>query len=180
MPTFADIAALVPNPQRWRDLLTEAEAKDPASFTQNGWTVGALQAAWSAITHTPIPEHDFECRHLVDSLGTAIRIGHDTDTVAAIAGSLLGARWGMSAIPGAWRRILHGWPALSARDLEAMAVLTVRGGATGKYGWPTVEHIDYVPLEYGKPALARHPTTTASIWPAPPRSTTYRLTWTRS
>ena len=41
----------------------------------------------------------FPCDHLQDALHAAIRIGDDTDTVAAIAGGLLGARWGASAVP---------------------------------------------------------------------------------
>ena len=69
--------------------------------------VGALQAAWSAICHTPVPEA-MPWRHLQDSLATAIGIGHDTDTVAAIAGALLGARWGASAVPLQWAGRLHG------------------------------------------------------------------------
>ena len=157
LPTFADIEHWVPNRAKWGYLLAEAEARPPGAFTRNGWSVGALQAAWSAITHTPVPDDDFACRHLVDSLGTAIRIGHDTDTVAAIAGALLGARWGMSAIPAEWRRILHGWPGLTARDLEKLAFLTARRGEPGKYGWPLVDHIDYELHQCGSPALARHP-----------------------
>ena len=128
-PTFAEIEEWVPAPARWRDILAEAEAKDPASFAQNAWSVGALRAAWSAIAHTPVPDGDLADRHLVDSLTTAIRIGHDTDTVAAIAGALLGARWGMGAIPADWRRILHGWPGMAAKDLERLAVDSLRGRA---------------------------------------------------
>ncbi|RYC05659.1 ADP-ribosylglycohydrolase family protein [Nocardioides zhouii] len=135
LPTYDDIAAWMPNADHWRGLLAEAETKSPSAFARNGWAVGALQAAWSAITHTPLPTDGPACGHLVDSLSTAIRIGHDTDTVAAIAGALLGARWGMSAVPAAWRRVLHGWPGLRALDLEHLAVLTVRGGAPGKYGF---------------------------------------------
>jgi protein-tyrosine phosphatase len=37
----------------------------------------------------------------------AVRYGHDTDTTAAIAGGLAGARWGVSAIPVSWRRDLR-------------------------------------------------------------------------
>src|SRR5690606_34921695 len=156
-PTFDDIERWVPRPERWRDVLAEAEAKPPGSFTQNAWSVGALQAAWSAITHTPVPDAGPACGHLVDSLTTAIRIGHDTDTVAAIAGALLGARWGMSAVPAAWRRILHGWPTLRGLDLEHLAYLTVHGGKAAKYGWPLVDHIDYTHLQFGARAFAAHP-----------------------
>ena len=156
-PTYDDIAAWVPNGDEWRDLLAEAEREEPTSFTRNGWAQGALQAAWSAITHTPVPAEGPACAHLVDSLTTAIRIGHDTDTVAAIAGALLGARWGMSAVPVAWRRILHGWPGVRSLDLEHLAYLAAHRGAAGKYGWPLVDHIDYTHLHYGMRALAVHP-----------------------
>lgn len=119
-------------------------------------SVGALQAVWSAITHTEVRDDAFACEHLADSLATAIRIGHDTDTVAAIAGSMLGARWGMTAVPAQWRRILHGWPGVTGKSLEKMAVLTVRGGKTAKYGWPKVDHIDYAHLQWGEAELAPH------------------------
>jgi len=156
-PTYGDIAEWVPNADCWRDLLHEAETNPPQSFSSNAWAVGALQAAWSAINHTPVPSEGPPCGHLVDSLTTAIRIGDDTDTVAAIAGALLGARWGMSAVPAAWRRLLHGWPSLRALDLEHLAYLVARGGEPGKYGWPLIDHIDYTSLQYGAPALAVHP-----------------------
>jgi ADP-ribosyl-[dinitrogen reductase] hydrolase len=156
LPTFDDIAEWVPRPDYWRDVLRAAEEGAPADFSTNSWSVGALQAAWSAIAHTPVPDI-LPCRQFEDGVVTAIRIGGDTDTVAAIAGALLGARWGMSAIPGRWRRMLHGWPGLDAKDLERLSYLTVRNGVDGKYGWPTVTYIDYEDQEYGKPALSLHP-----------------------
>jgi len=85
----------------WAEKIAEAGTDDPASFTPNGFVVTALQAAWAAITQTPVPE-DRPARHLGDALVAAVRIGHDTDTVAAIAGALLGARWGSSAVPLRW------------------------------------------------------------------------------
>ena len=66
--------------------------------------------------------------HLQDVLIEAVRIGDDTDTVAAIAGMVLGARWGAAAVPPAWRDLLHGWPGLQAADLERLVILTVNGG----------------------------------------------------
>lgn len=156
LPAFHDIEPWVPQPAKWRDILTAAEVNEPRSFTSNTWSVGALQAAWSAITHTPVPASE-PCTHLQDTLTTAVRIGGDTDTVAAIAGALLGARWGMSAVPAHWRRLLHGWPDIRGRELEELAFLSARHGQPGKYGWPLVDHIDYTALQYGMPALARHP-----------------------
>jgi len=156
-PAYADIEAWVPHVDRWREVLEEAASRPPTAFTRNGWSVGALQAAWSAIVHTPEPEDGPGCAHLVDALGTAIRIGHDTDTVAAIAGALLGARWGISAVPAAWRRLLHGWPGIRAVELERLAVLTVQGGRPGTRGWPLVDRIDHGPLHDGHRALVAHP-----------------------
>lgn len=107
----------------WTERLDEAENSEPGRFRPNGWAVAAVQAAWSAIVHTPIPRDSYTCRHLPDGLVTAIEIGHDTDTVAAIAGGLLGARYGASAIPAKWRRISHGYPGLTGEHLVELARL---------------------------------------------------------
>ncbi len=123
---------LLPESRRdlWSDALARAEQSSPREFTPNGFTVTALQAAYSAVVHTPIPAGD-PALHLRNALVEAVRIGDDTDTVAAIAGMVLGARWGASAVPAEWRDVLHGWPGLRAPDLERLAVLTAaRGGAT--------------------------------------------------
>jgi hypothetical protein len=112
--------------------------------------VGALQAAWSAIVHTPVPD-DQPCRHLQSSLATAIGIGHDTDTVAAISGAMLGGRWGASAVPQEWQGPLHGWglpPGPGQRTggaaaLVALATLTLHDGHPDANGWPTGPRVDY-------------------------------------
>ena len=52
-----------------------------------------------------------------------MRSGFDTDTVAAIAGSLAGAMWGATQVPLAWQRALHGWPGYVASDLTRLGVL---------------------------------------------------------
>jgi ADP-ribosyl-[dinitrogen reductase] hydrolase len=70
----------------------------------------------------------FPACHLRLALDRTVRVGGDTDTVAAIAGGLLGARWGASAVPGQWRRLLHGWPGLRSRDLIRLALVTACGG----------------------------------------------------
>ena len=142
LPEADDVLGFLPDPDFWADVLAEAEHRPPSTFTKNGWVVGALQAAWAAITQTPQPE-DLRCRHLSDALGTAIAIGHDTDTVAAIAGALLGARWGASAVPASWRRIVHGWPGRPSQDLVELAVLTVRHGRRDRSGWPGTPRFDH-------------------------------------
>lgn len=117
----------------WSQRLADAEAATPASFPNNGWVVAALQAAWSAVSTTPVPVDDpdagvFRADHLRLALDAAVRCGRDTDTVAAIAGGLLGAAYGASAVPAEWRRLLHGWPGTTGRDLVALGSAIKRGG----------------------------------------------------
>ncbi|WP_084759509.1 ADP-ribosylglycohydrolase family protein [Nocardia mangyaensis] len=102
----------------WTDRLDEAERGTPDDFANNGWVVHALQTAWWAITTTESsgPEH------LPLALAACVRAGNDTDTTAAIAGGLLGARWGASAVPAPWRAILHGYPGLTGADLPDLAL----------------------------------------------------------
>lgn len=105
--------------ETWTRLIDEAEQGEPGRFRPNGWVVTAFQAAWSAIVHAPVPAED-PPRHLQDALAVAIGIGDDTDTVAAIAGALLGARWGADAVPSQWRAILHGYPVLTGEQLVTL------------------------------------------------------------
>jgi ADP-ribosylglycohydrolase/protein-tyrosine phosphatase len=116
----------------WAERLDVAERSRPSEFKNNGWVVEALQGAWSAITTTPVPQDDpakgvFRVDHLRLALDTAVRGGRDTDTVAAIAGGLLGATYGASAVPADWRRVLHGWPGIRTRDLVSLASRIVKG-----------------------------------------------------
>ncbi len=122
----------------WASRLDAAEASKPSDFTNNGWVVEALQAAWSAIVTTPIPQDDpangvFRVDHLRLALDRAVRGGNDTDTVAAIAGGLLGAAYGASAVPAEWRRVLHGWPGMRTRDLVALATRIVKEDKPSSY-----------------------------------------------
>ena len=125
---------------RWADWLHEAEAKPPTTFNPNGYVVTALQAAWSAIRHTAAASTP-KCLHLQHALHAAVRVGHDTDTVAAIAGSLLGARWGSTAVPIRWRALLHGWPGYGTADLVRLAVLAARHGMDDELGWPSAPDV---------------------------------------
>jgi ADP-ribosyl-[dinitrogen reductase] hydrolase len=55
-------------------------------------------AVWSAM-------HAIDFR---DGMQMAVRFGGDTDTQAAVAGSLLGAMFGLEGIPQEWRNVLKG------------------------------------------------------------------------
>ncbi len=119
----------------WSARLDEAERKQSWQFPNNGWTVAALQAAWSAIVHTGEsanrPDLGFcPAQHAPHEIERAVRCGGDTDTVGAIAGALVGARWGASALPQAWLTKLHGWPDAKADDLKRLALLTVTAGGS--------------------------------------------------
>lgn len=107
---------------RWSGLIDEATApgRHPRDFAaQNGWVVKAFQAALAAIA---------AASDLPEALYRAVRGGNDTDTVAAIAGSLAGAVWGASRLPADWLALVHGWPGYSADDLKRLALLAVGNG----------------------------------------------------
>jgi len=112
----------------WAARLVEAEQSRPRDFSRNGWVVEALQAAWCAIVLTPysVPGQDQNTGvphtdRLRTSLEIAVRGGRDADTVAAIAGGLVGAVYGASAVPADWQSALHGWPGSKAPDLIRLA-----------------------------------------------------------
>jgi ADP-ribosyl-[dinitrogen reductase] hydrolase len=133
---------------KWAELIEEAEREQPRHFSRrSGWVVAAFQQAWSSIVHTS---------SLEDGLQAAIHGGGDTDTVAAIAGGLMGAGYGGSAVPARWRRVVLGWPNdYRARDLARLAVLTARGGKPDSEGWPTAPTI---PSYAGAPTvITPHP-----------------------
>ena len=112
----------------WAARLVEAEKSRPRDFSSNGWVVEALQAAWCSIVRrqhrvlavTPRPGVS-DADLLRMSLENAVRGGRDTDTVAAIAGGLVGAAFGASAVSEDWRSAIHGWPGYCAADLIRLA-----------------------------------------------------------
>jgi ADP-ribosyl-[dinitrogen reductase] hydrolase len=132
----------------WNARLDEAESVQPKDISPNTWPVGALMACWSAICNTPVPTDDaahgsFPANHFMASVESAVRAGSDADTVGAITGALLAARWGVSAIPWQWQRILHGWPGFRARDLVALGIMSASAGEPADDGWPSAAAVDY-------------------------------------
>jgi ADP-ribosylglycohydrolase len=116
----------------WRTLLSEAEHKEPRDFDRNGWVVQAIQGAWSAISHAGLGRdgHEPTTARFRDAIERAVRGGRDTDTVAAIAGALVGALAGASAVPAEWLDVLHGWPGAKAEDLAQLARTAVSPGGS--------------------------------------------------
>lgn len=143
-----------PRRGRWEVLIDEAlvDGTHPRDFARtNGWVVSAFQAALSAVAGA---------RSLVNALERAVRGGNDTDTVAAIAGSLAGAVYGGTAVPLAWQRILHGWPGVRATDLIWLAVLAARRGEPDGEGWPAAGRATVYPRS---DFLFQHPHD-AGVW----------------
>ncbi|UKA55491.1 ADP-ribosylglycohydrolase family protein [Arthrobacter sp. FW305-BF8] len=138
----------------WLERIEVAERSRPRDFARNGWVVEAFQGAWSAIHYTSAPTSGPP--HLRVALEEAVRGGRDTDTVAAIAGGLLGGAYGYSAVPFEWRQHLHGWPGLRARDLMALGMELGRGEGRRLESWPRAVTHDY--SMWGRTdGLVRHP-----------------------
>ncbi len=101
----------------WRERMKAAEKTDPFEFNPNGYVISSIQLAWAAITQTAY-EGRYQFKAAVE---LCVRVGDDTDTTAAICGSLVGARWGDSNIPAEWSSIVHGWPDYKVDDLRTLA-----------------------------------------------------------
>lgn len=96
----------------WAQVLTPvAQSELPAVAAKNGWVVAACQQAYTSAVTAQGPAD------VPGALEQVMYLGHDTDTVACIAGSWLGARFGATAFPVEWLDILHGWPGLTTKDL---------------------------------------------------------------
>jgi ADP-ribosylglycohydrolase len=124
----------------WEACLYKAEQGQPADFSNNGFVVAALQAAYSAVV--PLARRSrvgglVGQDDVFNALYSAVRAGGDTDTVAAIAGGLVGAAAGFSNLPAAYRGAVHGWAYLChagkpgssvyrADDLHGLAVEITR------------------------------------------------------
>ncbi len=67
-----------------------------------GWVLDSLWSAWGAVASAGSYRRTIE---------VAVRLGHDTDTTAAIAGGLAGLRWGLDeagGMPAEWLAALRG------------------------------------------------------------------------
>jgi len=138
---------LLPEERRdfWERAVRESTGVEPWKIGGWGYTVTTLKAAWAAITWSQdapdgVSGAASTGEGLRHGLEAAVRAGGDTDTVAAVAGQLLGARWGASAVPSAWRAVLHGraphtggtgYEVRVAADLEVLARRIAQKGLAG-------------------------------------------------
>nr|WP_255216368.1 ADP-ribosylglycohydrolase family protein [Pseudenhygromyxa sp. WMMC2535] len=68
------------------------------------------------------------------AIESAIRLGGDTDTCAAIVGALVGARGGLEGLPKDWLEGVRDWP-LGVESLTALAVSLAEGSAPEDQRW---------------------------------------------
>jgi len=104
----------------WSKVIDTAESSRPEDVKHNGWVVGALQGAWSAI-HLALNETSSHPEFFEKSVEYAVRGGYDTDTVAAIAGSLAGAAVSRNDLREDWRSSLFGYGANREHGLIILA-----------------------------------------------------------
>jgi len=105
--------------EKWVQVVKKAIAPEthPRDYKEtNGWVVSAFGGALSAVVQST---------SLEDALYRAIRGGGDTDTVAAIAGSLAGAVYGAAAAPELWTDTIYGWPGYSLDELQALTLKAI-------------------------------------------------------
>ena len=120
--------------ERYRTILSRAW--QPNGELPNGTVWACLaEAVWAVRTTTTFK----------DALVAAINLGGDTDTVAAVAGCIAGARYGAGSIPSRWRELLHGYVSTGgdvvtyyAQELESLTHRLLSTGmvATGGTKWP--------------------------------------------
>jgi ADP-ribosylglycohydrolase len=134
-------------------ILREAEMADPSQLRDNGGAVNAMRAAWWAISST---SHLSGPAHVEAGLRAAVSLGGDTDTVAAIAGSLLGASYGASALPYRWRERLWGYPYyLTEGDLTRLAIRALRRGDADSSSWPVSADLrEYYRTQWSAPHIS--------------------------
>ena len=91
--------------------------KSRSSIRSGGYVVDTLEAAlWAVGT-----SGDF-----AEAVLKAVNLGHDADTVGAVAGQVAGAVWGYEAIPQEWRATLAWHDAIVARGRWLWGVDTQR------------------------------------------------------
>ncbi|MFJ2094097.1 ADP-ribosylglycohydrolase family protein [Streptomyces sp. NPDC087901] len=83
-------------------------------------------------------------RSYEDALASAIDVGGDTDTVAAVTGALAGAVYGSGAIPARWTGALHvPLPGYGDRVLRAPDLAALAGRLDGP--WADADSADFKP-----------------------------------
>lgn len=97
VPAALDLVA-AEHRERWATVLAPEWTPDQATESNGAVWPTLGQAVWALRTG----------RDFADVLRLVIDLGGDTDTVAAVAGGLAGAVFGMGGIPSRWASVVHG------------------------------------------------------------------------
>ena len=157
-PAFSALATAT-----WQAVLhATLERTEPTTRLADEPATAALRAAWSSTLGTPVPLQEpaagrFQAQHLENALRDAMTA---SPLVAGMAGALLGARWGASAVPAAWTRDLLDPRGQRARDAERIGITTARRAVglspDDGLGWPSGPGLDLSDWPLAA-ALAVHP-----------------------
>jgi ADP-ribosyl-[dinitrogen reductase] hydrolase len=109
--------------------------------TGGGHVADAFWSAWEALSGAATYQ---------DAVVRAVRLGHDTDTTAAIAGGLAGIRWGIGGIPPAWLASMRG------RTVAGEIVDRLLATAGWRTSTTSPLRVDWVPID-DVPELAGEP-----------------------
>lgn len=105
------------------------KSKDRSEISSSGFVIHTLEAAVWAVGSTLCFE---------DAVIEAVNLGHDADTVGAVAGQLAGARYGLSAIPDRWLDVLikrehSDFRAMDLHELRAASATSMGTYAAFRY-----------------------------------------------
>lgn len=98
--------------------------------TGSGHVADAFWSAWQAFADAASYE---------EAVVRAVRLGHDTDTTAAIAGGLAGIRWRIGGIPPAWLASMRG------REVAGPLVDRLLGTAGWRTSTANPLRVDWLP-----------------------------------
>ena len=123
-------AALVQDDEAWEGSIRAIgtgswRGLEEASVESTGYVVNTLQAALWSFTQGD----DFESVIL-----RAVNLGGDADTIAAVAGQIAGATWGLSAIPPRWTQRIY-----SGERILKLAMDLFMAGRTNAFSQESVK-----------------------------------------
>jgi len=132
-PTVAELVERLPEDDVRQAILNVREAEDVGEMVR---TLGVERGVSGFVVHTVpaalwVAERADSFEQAVDM---AVRLGGDTDTMAAIVGALAGARFGGDAIPDDWLTGIADWP-LGVDRLEALARALSGAGPVPDMPW---------------------------------------------
>ena len=115
-------AAVRGEPWEQAQALAEGLVRSWPSFRHTPWpgrASGYVVDTVQTVLHHVLPAQDLE-----SALIQVVNCGEDADTTGALAGMLLGARWGLQALPRRWLRALDG-QVVSAIEAQVPALLAL-------------------------------------------------------